>query len=228
MPVRRAERLDVPPQAGPNAVALRIESKWGTYSLFSDFAGEAVVDGMRFQGQFGLLCHAPDGQRRLLAAGATALRQDEFGFAGQPAVWDGPVRANTETALTPGTPRPAGFPDLPEGCQGYVLADDGTYWTGFPVERIGGDGITTRRFPLPKLKAFVLLALRYVVDGMGKRCQEPFPGTNDQGTLPPAPSVFQLPFPSAHFGETSPKMAIQGRCPAGSGMVGRKRRLPRS
>lgn len=159
--VRQAEPLVPPPEAGPWAAAVKLETIWGQYWVLSDFAREAEVDGIRFQGQLGVLGRTPQGQRWLLAAGSETLKQGELGFTHQPATWAGPVESNTETTLTPATARPDGFPNLPTQCQVYVLADDGEHWTGFPVETVGERQISVRRFPLPAVKAFTLPAAHY-------------------------------------------------------------------
>lgn len=163
-PVRAIERLAVPDAAGPDAVALRIESGWGTYRVFVDFAGGARVEGIEFEGRFGVLCRTPRGERWLMAAGAATLRPDAFGFEGRSASWAGGVRESTEDALTPETPRPADWTDAPEGCRGYLLVHDGSHETGFPVRETGPERIAVTRFPLPAVKAFSLPSLRFVVE----------------------------------------------------------------
>ena len=163
-PVHSASRLGVPQEAGPEAVAVKIASAWGEYLVLSDFAGQAEVDGVRFAGSFGVLCRTPTGGRWLFAVGAQTLQQGVFGFSGRSARWSGEVESNTETVIRTTTEKPGDWPPMPEGCRSYVLAGDGAYDTGFPVEAVGSRTITVRRFPLPKLSSFELPAVRSMSD----------------------------------------------------------------
>ncbi|HUT87887.1 MAG TPA: heparinase II/III family protein [Thermoguttaceae bacterium] len=162
--IHSASRLEVPQGAGSEAVAVKIESAWGDYLVLSDFAGQAEVDGVRFAGSFGVLCRTPTGEKWLFAVGAQTLQQDAFGFSGRSARWSGQVESNTETVIRTTTERPGDWPSTPEGCRGYVLAGDGAYDTGFPVEDVGSRTITVGRFPLPKLTSFQLPAVRSASD----------------------------------------------------------------
>jgi len=163
MPIRQVHKLEVPSSAGPDAVAIRIESDWGTYLVFSDFAGEAEIEGVRLKGAFGVLCSPAQKRRWLFAVGAETLERHGFGFADKPARWSGKVERNTESVITAASPRPDDWPPLPDGCQSYVLAHDGSYDTGFPVREIGRRQITVRRFPLPQVKEFELPAMRHIM-----------------------------------------------------------------
>ena len=161
-PIRSASRLDVPQKAGPEAVAVKIESDWGTYLVLSHFAARAEVDGVLFAGDFGVLCRTSVGEQWLFAVGAETFQQDALGFSGSSARWSGEVESNTETVLRTTAEKPTDWPPLPENCGNYVLANDGAYDTGFPVEETQRQSVTVRRFPLPKLTSFELPAVRYV------------------------------------------------------------------
>jgi hypothetical protein len=161
MPVKKAVRLDVPEQAGPDAVAVRIESKWGTYLVFSDFAKEAEVAGVRFEGAFGIVCQTPDEKRWLLSCGAGVLVQDGVGFEKAPARWSGKVIHHTEDALTADTERPADWPAVPGGVRTYVLVGSGREYTGFPVRSAKERRIAVERFPLQPAERFVLPAVQW-------------------------------------------------------------------
>ena len=161
-PIHSASRLEVPDEAGPEAVAVKIDSDWGQYLVLSDFAGPAEIDGVRFQGDFGLLCRTPAGGKWLFAVGAKTLQQDAFGFAGSAPRWSGEVESNTDTVIRTTTEKPPDWPSIPEQCRNHVLTNDGAYDTGFPVEDVGKQTIAVRRFPLPKLTSFQLPALRYM------------------------------------------------------------------
>jgi len=162
MPIRRARRLDPPPEAGADAVALRIESEWGVLWVFSSFAEEVEIDGIRFQGDFGIVCRAANTDCWFMAVGSPTLRFAEAGFSDQPSHWRGEVAENTPTTITSASPRPQGWPTHPEWCGSYVRLHDGKHETGFPVEATTGETIMVRRFPLPKVSAFELPAVRYL------------------------------------------------------------------
>jgi hypothetical protein len=161
-PIHSARRLEVPREAGPDAVAVKIESAWGDYLVLSDFAGQAEIDGVRFAGSFGVLCRTRAGEPWMFAVGASTLEQGDFGFSGSPARWSTEVESNTETVIHTATERPRDWPSAPEDCRNYVLANDGAYDTGFPVEAVGRESITVGRFPLPKLTSCQLPAVRYM------------------------------------------------------------------
>jgi len=160
--IRTANRLEVPQEAGSEAVAVKIDSAWGQYLILSDFANEAEVDGVRFAGAFGVLCRPPAGAKWLFTVGASKLQQDALGFSGMSAQWHGTVSSNTETVIATSTDKPGDWPSLPDHCQNYVLANDGAYETGFPIQEVGTRAITVRRFPLPKVISFRLPAVRWV------------------------------------------------------------------
>jgi hypothetical protein len=154
--------LEVPPAAGSDAVALRISSRWGEYLVLSDFTEEAEVDGVLFAGRFGVLCRTPEGSEWLFSAGTSTLKQDDFGFSRRTGWWSGDAVSTTRTLIRTATEKPNDWPSIPEGCQTYVLADDGQYNTGFPVQELAQQTITVRRFPLPRLKSYRLPAVRYL------------------------------------------------------------------
>jgi hypothetical protein len=191
MPIRGAVRLEVPAEAGPDAVALRIESRWGTYLILSEFSREAGVEGVRFKGKFGVVCRTAKGKCWMLACGASTLkvegrrskvegyhssfalrtshfalpvvrRGEGFGFENAPALWKGRVVSQTAYEIVSNTQRPAGWAALPEGVTSYVLAQTDPYLTGFPVKAVGKNRISVDRFPLPKAKRFEALEVRYL------------------------------------------------------------------
>ncbi|MEW6750486.1 MAG: heparinase II/III family protein [Candidatus Latescibacterota bacterium] len=170
LPIRQATRLAVPPRAGLNAVAVRLETEWGTYLVLSEFQREAVVDGMRFHGKLGLVCRTPEGRQWLFTCGAgtcieaerpaAASGREVFGFADRPARWRGAVARQTGAELVAATPRPAGWTPAPEGVVPYVLLRTARCWTGVPVGTVGRRRIRGQRFPLPAASRFELLAVR--------------------------------------------------------------------
>ena len=160
-PVARAELLDVPSNAGPGAVAVRINSKWGTYLLLADVENETAVGDVAFEGKFGLCKSDPDGRQTLVACGAKTLTRGDFGFSRQPARWSGEISQRTDDQFIADFPMPDGFPAVvPEMCQNYVLVDWGEYVTGYAVGETARDRISVLRFPLENPRRFDLPALR--------------------------------------------------------------------
>ena len=160
-PIRNVHRYTLPDQTGAQAVALRIDSDWGTYYLFSDCAELVEIDGVAFQGKFGIMCTMPDKQEWLLTSGAQTLKKGDYGFADQPAHWAGPVQSSTESVLNTTVARPTNWPTLPVDCQNHVIVHDGNYQTGFPVVSTTGDTITVNRFGVPPVSSFELPAMQY-------------------------------------------------------------------
>ena len=58
-------------------------------------SGQVEIDGVRFAGDFGVLCRPPAGERWLFAVGAETLQQGTFGFSGNSAWWPGEVESST-------------------------------------------------------------------------------------------------------------------------------------
>ncbi len=162
MPIRRVERLTLPNAAGDSAVGLRIESGWGTYWVLADFAEEAEVDGIHFQGKFGVFCRRSARSHWVVGVGAGTLREGDVGFRDMPATWRSDVPENTDSTLHASSPRPDGWPTTADSCTSYVRVHDGDHQTGFPVQATTQDTVTVRRFPLPRVTAFELPAVRYI------------------------------------------------------------------
>ena len=164
LPVRTAKRLDVPTEAGPDAVAVRIESEWGTYLILSEFNAPAQVDGTRFEGALGILCTTPNGQRWLLASGARTLKAGTFGFENIAPTWAGKVVQQDEQHFMTDSPRPVDWPTADPDVQSYVAVQTKDFQTGLPVRAMTENGITVDRFPLPEVSAFHLEAVRLMTD----------------------------------------------------------------
>ncbi len=161
MAIKNVRRLDVPSGAGPDAVALAIDSEWGRYLLFSEFDKTVEVEGVRFGGYFGLLCETQNDASWMCSLGATTAQKDKFGFSGKTARWEGEVESNTGSEIRPRTRKPSDWPELPPGCRPYVTAFTGEYWTGFPVDNVEEDRIRVGRFLLPGVNRFEFKAFRY-------------------------------------------------------------------
>ncbi|MFV1967427.1 MAG: hypothetical protein ACC628_18515 [Pirellulaceae bacterium] len=157
LPISHIERLAIPERAGPDAVALRIESAWGKYLFLSGFEHEAHVAGVRFQGAFGLLHEDSAGRRRLLASESVTMKtEDGFGYENATALWSGSMAECDAMRFVADTDPPAGFGPLPSDVTNYVVAPAGDYQTGWPVRKIQGKTIEVDRFPLGQCGDFRL------------------------------------------------------------------------
>ena len=162
MAIHDAKRLAVPTAAGPDAVALCIESDWGRYLILSEFTGVAEIEGVRFQGDFGVYCQTPNDSQWLLTSGATILKKGNFGFADTTPTWTGKIVQHTDYSLTADTPAPADWPALPSEVTTHVLVDADGFDTGLPVQRIENSTIDIKRFPLPSGTHFQLDSVRFM------------------------------------------------------------------
>jgi len=160
LPISDAKLLEVPVQAGDGAVAVKVESKWGTYLLLSGFDNEATIEGTRFKGKFGMVKTEPNGKRRLIGSGAATLKCGDLGFVNRVTRWTGVADKQTDSVFATDTPMPKDFPPTPNECQNYVLVDDGKCVTGYAVGSLDRNRITVRRFPLDAPKEFDLPTLR--------------------------------------------------------------------
>jgi hypothetical protein len=167
--IRDVARLEVPAQAGPDAVAVRIDSAWGIYYVFNAFETEATVDGIRFQGVFGVVYQKDAELEWLFGLGASTLANGELGFAGQTAQWSSAVAGNTDYGIDAATPAPEGWPAAPGEIANYVVVHDGAHWTGFPIAEAAGNTLRVRRFALPEVNEFVVHALRVVTQEENQR-----------------------------------------------------------
>lgn len=163
LPVKHAERIDMLATAGPDALALRIESDWGEYLILSEFANKDRVGDVWFQGRFGVVCEPSEGSPWMMGLGASTLSTGGNGFEEQPAHWRGAIASQTPEMLTADAPAPAQWKPVPDGFTPYVRIHDGTHWTGFPAASAESERISVRRFLLPPgLGEFELPSVRYL------------------------------------------------------------------
>ncbi|HOQ85490.1 MAG TPA: heparinase II/III family protein [Phycisphaerae bacterium] len=155
MPIRNVRLLALPASAGPQAVALRIESAWGTYTFLNRIAGQAEVEGVTFQGEFALL-HQDGDDTTAVCNEAVLLKAGDLRFSAAAAAWSGPVASRTETTIVAGTPRPADWPALSSGVQQYMAVRTATQQTGLPVRSTDDERIEIERFPVPEVVEFRL------------------------------------------------------------------------
>lgn len=160
LPILKAERLNVSPSAGTDAVALRIESKWGTYLVLSEFEQTTDIAGIRFQGALGIVCRKPEVDGWYFSVGSGTMSHENVGVVGESAWWEGKAVSHTENQIIAETKQPADWPPDVSGVQNYVIVEDGKYWTGFPVRETGESMIEVRHFPLQAVSRFRLPAVR--------------------------------------------------------------------
>ncbi|MDP6114799.1 MAG: heparinase II/III family protein [Planctomycetota bacterium] len=159
MPIYSVELLNVPASAGKNAIALKINSRWGEYLVFAEFNREAEVEGVRFKGHFGVRCIGDCSWN--LSLSAETFAGEDFGFSNGPSQWKGRATVAGDDRLIPKAIRPSKWPSIPAGCSNLVKVHNGDYHTGYPVRETGRQSIRLDRFPLRKARSFSLLALRY-------------------------------------------------------------------
>ncbi len=161
-PVTAARLLDVPDEAGPDALAVELNTRWGNYLVLSEFDAPAEVAGVRFSGKFGMIKTDGKGLRTLIACRAEEFVDDGFGFEGAPAAWTGQIIDQQDAILVTSTPKPIGFADPPAACQQYVLTEWGELRTALRIMALKQDRITVSWELLPEMTSFELPALRVI------------------------------------------------------------------
>ncbi len=166
--IREVEQLPVSSDAGQDAVALRIDTDWGNYTVFNEFENATEVSGFTFKGKLGIYFDSEASQDWILATSAeTFLSSDRsIGFENRiPSVLV-EVESADEGRIVSGNPLPDSLRDCPDTFQNYFLANDGEFDTGFPIKNYSGDSINIDRFPLPPLKEGTLPNLVYQEEGI--------------------------------------------------------------
>lgn len=157
LPVSAVELIDLPDSAGPDACAIRIESKWGTYTVFSDCDAEVRVDGIRFCGAFGLC-----GDAWQLASGASVFTDSKsFDLGVSEAVCQSSARRETASRIAVESSIPATWPSTPDGVTAHAAVDTGEMVTGLPIASIDGTGIDIAHFPVPNVARVRIEAVAY-------------------------------------------------------------------
>lgn len=164
LPVTAAERLRVPAAAGRGAVALRLQTAWGDYTVLHDFDHPATVDGIRFHGCLAVLWQPPGERARLLTVGAQTFVGAGFAFENQPHLWTSPVETWEDNYIGATEPRPDDWPESPEGVRNWVLTTSPplTVWTGYPVTRTEPQRVLVRDFRPASVTEFRLWAVRHL------------------------------------------------------------------
>lgn len=158
--IASVDRLAVPAEAGPRAVALRIDCAWGVYLALHDFERPAEVAGARFQGEFALLRLRGGEPPAYLAVAAELLEVDGVGFRDDVTRVAGPARRIDAQRFEPETPS-AAWPVIDPGARGWVAVQAPDGWTGFPLETTLHGGVGVKDYPLPEVSAYTLPSLRF-------------------------------------------------------------------
>jgi len=145
--VRSINRFTVPDKAGADAVALRIESDWGTYLIFNDFAVPVTIDSVRFQGTVGIFKTYHDGSYEKLVCGEKH--------------WSGEIKSMKDSSFETDTRRPAGWPRIVPDVKVWVRLGDGKQFTGYPVTKTGHYHAAVERFLLQPAATFHLPSVVY-------------------------------------------------------------------
>lgn len=154
MPIRSVRLLDVPAEAGRDAVALRVESEWGTYVVLNRFDKAAEVDGVRFQGQLAVL-HEQSGHQWLAAQESSVFNNGRIAFENATPVWSGKVVGQGESAIDAESPAPVDMCErwranrMSSEFTSYVVIRTASGQTAFPVAGLGEKRIEVERFSLP-------------------------------------------------------------------------------
>jgi hypothetical protein len=160
--IRGAELLKAPVDAGPDAVALRVDAAWGSYLILTAFETAQSVENVSFQGDLGIV-HRGSDDAWLWTLGASQIDVEGQGFSDATPRWIGDIQAASGQRVTTSTTLPADWPDAEESATVYVRVKAGDTWTGLPVASVEDNEIMVDRFPVtPDADAFDLPAWRIV------------------------------------------------------------------
>jgi hypothetical protein len=160
--VHHAELGTVPQGADPEAVALRVDTAWGTYRILNAFRSSETAFGVSFHGDLGIV-YDGDGDSWLWTLGASSIDVDGQGFKEVTSHWRGEITEVTGQRLTTSTARPSDWPEQTGSGTEYVRVMTGDSWTGLPVASLQEQSIEIGRFPVASgAGAFELSALRMV------------------------------------------------------------------
>jgi len=152
--ITNVERLDAA-EAGPNAIALRIDSAWGEYLVLSRFDEKSTAGGTTFQGDFALIHRSAQKEPRHLLVGARV-----FGEKKMAPSWSGEVQKANDYTLSTQESISVAVPDA-AGVKTYARVRTSAGWTGFPVDTIDNDVVQVERFPIPNADRAEVLSVVY-------------------------------------------------------------------
>jgi hypothetical protein len=172
-PVLDVLPFDLPKHCGDDAIALKIQTIWGLYYLFSEFAKEFEIEGIKFEGTFGIFCRSFEREDWIFALGAKTLQRSKFGIRGKANYWIGSTYGNDNYSMQTDVKRPDNWTKTPADCVQYVTvsqivhSDNYRYKlplikTAYPLAKTTESTIAVRRFPLQNVKSFILPALDYL------------------------------------------------------------------
>ncbi|MCF6286803.1 MAG: heparinase II/III-family protein, partial [Candidatus Hydrogenedentes bacterium] len=148
--ITSVKRLAV--DAGPAAVALKIDPGEGADIALNNFDTFQEVAGIGFQGSFALIHRPQDGPTRYLAVGATTLRIDGKECASGTPVWRSAATTVASSQLNAETPLGTDWSIAGDGVQAYARIQSAGDWTGISIESVNADGtVMAARFPLPEV-----------------------------------------------------------------------------
>jgi hypothetical protein len=158
LPIESADLIAVP-EAGPRAVALRIITAFGDYLVLNDFDQPAEVDGVRFQGVFGMAQRQEPALASWMTVGASTFSSGDTHIDDPHPVLSAGIKEHDTTHIVPNSDRP--LPHIDSNTEAYVRAKINGAWTGFPIASRDETSITTKDYPLPTIEQIELLAVRY-------------------------------------------------------------------
>ncbi|MCP4640244.1 MAG: hypothetical protein GY851_07430 [bacterium] len=147
--------------AGARAVAIRVETAWGTYVVLHDFESPTQVADVEFVGDFAVLCFVDGALDRYMTVGASTLRCGKKGFADAVARVSGEVAESNDEGFTVSDTSAQDWPVLDAGAQAHVRVRTGEGWLGYPVAKLTDNSVLVKDYPLPEVTAFELPSVRY-------------------------------------------------------------------
>lgn len=140
--VRSVQAIALPASAGPRAVALQLDTVWGRYYVFHDLDAPFAFEGTTFAGGFGVFQFADGKLKDALTCGSA------------PGYWQSTVQSNTADTIVAATPRPAVWPETPDGAQVWTAVKTAHGWTGYPVSGGAQGTLQVSQYPLPSVSEF--------------------------------------------------------------------------
>ncbi len=162
--IQRAELLPVPAEAGPDAIAVQIETRWGRYVLLNRFSQPVRVADCLFQGELALVRVDRAGKTRVAAQGVATFERGGLRITDAAPVWSGKVVGHDDNSLRSDTPRPDSWAAWPENVQAFAIVQTEEGQTGWSVSGTDEHNVRVDRFPLPECNEFRLENLRVAGD----------------------------------------------------------------
>ncbi|MCC6145029.1 MAG: heparinase II/III family protein [Candidatus Hydrogenedentes bacterium] len=158
--IANAEHIEVP-EAGPNAVAVRVKTLFGDWLILNDFDTPTEVDGVRFQGAFALL-KLDASAKAYMTIAAHLLDGENLHLDDAQPLLIGAIAATDGDHLAV-QDAPATWPACDTGATAWLRLHTPQGWTGYPVAAAEGNTVTVKDYPLVESDTFELPAVRYAV-----------------------------------------------------------------